>query len=94
MVMQILFWVGIWAAVSLVYLAHRHQRWWPRPWPSRPAHAAAWALGLGGGVCGALSLGPGVALLCALVWAMAWAGAWPLLALWRRPVADVSPRSR
>jgi hypothetical protein len=93
--MLVMFWVGVAAAVSLVYLAHRHQRWLAQPLPSRWAHAAAGGLGLGAGVCGGLSLGWGTALLCALVGAMVCAGAWPLLSLLRpRPAGEAPLRGR
>jgi hypothetical protein len=83
----------VWLAVSLGYLANRHQRLLARPLAGWPVGGLAAALLVAGLWWGVAQWGWASALLSALVLAMLWAGALPLLALWgpggrARPAAD------
>lgn len=78
--MAALFFLALWCAVGLCYLASAHQRLLRRPLPARAARLAALAVTALALAIGWQRFGAATGTFAALAWAMLWAGAWPLIA--------------
>ncbi len=75
---SVLFYLGLWAAMGLVYLSNAHQRLLALPLPARGARMGAAGLASLALAGGWQTMGAAVTCFGGLAWTLLWAGLWPL----------------